>query len=162
MAQELARARAVQVDHRHVRDVEHTCIATHRMVFPDLRAVVDRHVPAAEVDHLRAERPVGFIEDGLVGHGGDRGLGRALSREVAVMSPPRWQPPRSSSWRKPGPSDFRSVLIRWFMAGAGIHALFRSPPRRAGYFLLRATTDTEIVSKRIVCDQHLRILIRSS
>jgi hypothetical protein len=29
---------------------------------------VDRHVPAAEIDHLRAKRAMGFIEDGLLGH----------------------------------------------------------------------------------------------
>ena len=82
MAQELARARAVQVDDGHVRDVEHAGVAAHLLVLLDLRAVVDRHVPAAEVDHLRAERAVGFVEDGLLGHGevGAGCGGAALSR----------------------------------------------------------------------------------
>src|SRR3546814_18038481 len=35
-----------------------------------LRTVVERHVPAAEVDHLRAEGAVGVVEDRLAGHGG--------------------------------------------------------------------------------------------
>jgi hypothetical protein len=39
------------------------------MVFLDLRAVVERHVPAAEIDHLRAKRAMGGVEHGLLGHG---------------------------------------------------------------------------------------------
>ena len=70
VAQELAHPGAVQVDHGHVADVEHARGTAHQVVLVDLRAVVDRHVPAAEVDHLGAERTVGVIEDGLAGHGG--------------------------------------------------------------------------------------------
>ncbi|ETC87327.1 hypothetical protein XHC_3186 [Xanthomonas hortorum pv. carotae str. M081] len=29
---------------------------------------MDRHVPTAEVDHLGAERTMGVVEDGLLGH----------------------------------------------------------------------------------------------
>ena len=49
-AQVVAHAVAAQVDDAHVRDVEHAGVATHGVVLLDLRAVVDRHVPAAEVD----------------------------------------------------------------------------------------------------------------
>ncbi len=79
VAQELARARAVQVDHGHVRDIEHAGVAAHLVMLLDLRAVVERHVPAAEVDHLGAGGAVGIVEDGLLGHGaGFRNRGRAL------------------------------------------------------------------------------------
>src|SRR3546814_5635830 len=54
----------------YVRDVEHAGIAAHLVVLLDLRTVVERHVPAAEVDHLRAEGAVGVVEDRLAGHGG--------------------------------------------------------------------------------------------
>jgi hypothetical protein len=71
VAQKFAGARAMQIDHRHVRDVEHAGVAPHGVMFLDLRAVIDRHVPAAEVDHARAERAMGGVEYGLVGHCGD-------------------------------------------------------------------------------------------
>src|SRR3546814_5533248 len=48
----------------------HAGIAAHLVVLLDLRTVVERHVPAAEVDHLRAEGAVGVVEDRLAGHGG--------------------------------------------------------------------------------------------
>ena len=47
--------RALQVDDAHVRDVEHARGAAHGVVLADLRAVLHRHVPAAEVDHAGAE-----------------------------------------------------------------------------------------------------------
>ncbi|MCY1528743.1 hypothetical protein D9M68_638600 [compost metagenome] len=43
---------AADVDHGHMGNVEDSAIATHLMVFLDLRAIVQRHIPAAEVDHL--------------------------------------------------------------------------------------------------------------
>src|SRR5690606_26938072 len=48
----------------------------------ELRTVVERHVPAAEVDHLRAERAMGVVEDRLAGHGGVLG-------ENAIIPDPR-------------------------------------------------------------------------
>jgi hypothetical protein len=78
VAQERACARAGEVDHGHVRDVEHAGVAAHQVVFVELRAVVDRHVPATEVHHLRAQRAVGLVEDGLVGH----------ARDPATREPP--------------------------------------------------------------------------
>ena len=59
-AQVVARPVAAQVDHAHVRDVEHAGIAAHGMVLLDLRAVVDGHVPAAEVDGAGPGRDVGI------------------------------------------------------------------------------------------------------
>ena len=67
-AQKCARAVAVHIDGEHVRDVEHPGIAPHRVVFLDLGAVVDRHVPAAEIDHARPQGPVGGVERGGLEH----------------------------------------------------------------------------------------------
>jgi hypothetical protein len=50
---------ASEVEGEHVRDVEHAGIAAHGVVLLDLRAVVDRHVPAGEVDHARTSGKVG-------------------------------------------------------------------------------------------------------
>ena len=61
-AQVVAHAVAAQVDHAHVRDVEHARVAAHGMVLLDLRAVVDRHVPAAEIDGAGARSHVRVVE----------------------------------------------------------------------------------------------------
>ena len=45
------RTGATDVDHGHVRNVEHAGRAAHRLVLGDLRTVVDRHVPAGEIDY---------------------------------------------------------------------------------------------------------------
>ena len=68
MAQEFAGARAGQVDDAHVRHIEHARIAAHRMVLLDLRAVVQRHVPAAKIDDLGARRHMGVVERSLQAH----------------------------------------------------------------------------------------------
>ena len=60
--QQRADAGTAQVDRAHVRDVEHARVAPHGVVLLDLRAVVDRHVPAAEIDHARAGRDMEVIE----------------------------------------------------------------------------------------------------
>src|SRR5213076_2199197 len=72
IAQECARVETRQIDGKHVRNVEHARIATHRMVLLDLRAVGDRHVPAAEVDHLRTGGAVHGVERSLLEHGFSR------------------------------------------------------------------------------------------
>ena len=70
MAQERAAAVAVQVDHGHVRDIEHPGAAAHDVVLVDLRTVVQRHVPAAEIDHLGAQLAMASIQRRLrEGHG---------------------------------------------------------------------------------------------
>ena len=68
-AQEVAAARAFEIDHRHVGHVEHAGAAAHRVVLLDLGAVVDRHVPAGEVDHLRALAQMLVVEGSLLAHG---------------------------------------------------------------------------------------------
>ncbi|MNY37217.1 hypothetical protein D3C86_1717630 [compost metagenome] len=60
---------AADIDHAHVGDVEDPAVAAHLMVFLDLRAIVQRHVPATEVDHLGAQGEVQVIERGALSHG---------------------------------------------------------------------------------------------
>ncbi len=62
-AQELAHLGAASVDHAHVRHVEDARIAAHGVVLLDLRAVVDGHVPPAEIHHARALLDVQVIEE---------------------------------------------------------------------------------------------------
>ncbi|MNS84190.1 hypothetical protein D3C72_1180040 [compost metagenome] len=53
-----------------MRYVEHAGVGAHGVVLFDLGAVVDRHVPAAEVDHAGAEGAVDGVEGrGLERHG---------------------------------------------------------------------------------------------
>ncbi len=53
-AEEIADLGALHVHHVHVRDIEHPAVIPHLVVFLDLGAVVQRHVPAAEVHDLGA------------------------------------------------------------------------------------------------------------
>ena len=55
VAQEFTHALTREIDHAHVRDVEHARTAAHRLVLLDLRTVVDRQIPSAEIDHVTAE-----------------------------------------------------------------------------------------------------------
>ena len=80
-AQEVARAGAFEVDDAHVRHVEHAGVAAHRVVLLDLRAVVDRHVPAAEVDHAGARGAVRGVEDGGFEHGFSRSERKRTKRQ---------------------------------------------------------------------------------
>ena len=59
---------AVEVDDAHVRHVEHARIAANRVMLVDLRAVVDRHVPPAEVDHPSTGRAVQVVQRGGFQH----------------------------------------------------------------------------------------------
>src|SRR5262249_35866699 len=62
---ELAGARPADVRLTHVRDVEQADRLAHRLVLLDrARGVRDRHVPAAEVDHARAELLVDVVQRG--------------------------------------------------------------------------------------------------
>jgi hypothetical protein len=44
-----------------MRDIEHACTTSYVMMLLDLRAIVDRHIPAAEVDHARALRDMQIV-----------------------------------------------------------------------------------------------------
>src|SRR5690606_1573670 len=76
-------------------DVEHARVAPDHVVLLDLRAVVDRHVPAGEIDHARACSEVGGMKGGLSGgtrHGGqvcpglvnEKGAGLVLDQSCPV------------------------------------------------------------------------------
>jgi hypothetical protein len=67
---EVAHAAALDIDRQHVRGVEQARIAPHRVMLLDLRAVVERHLPAREINPLRL---------GLAGRGMERGLVQAWS-----------------------------------------------------------------------------------
>ena len=69
VAQEIAYVSAAKIDREHVRHVEHAGIAAHRMVLLELRAVGHRHVPSAEVDHLRARGAMHGMKRSLAKHG---------------------------------------------------------------------------------------------
>ena len=58
----LQRALAAELDLPHVRDVEQTGRAPHRLVLGHHPGVLDGHVPAGEVDHPRPERAVNPVE----------------------------------------------------------------------------------------------------
>jgi hypothetical protein len=56
-------ARAAQREAPHVRHVDEPCAAARREVLgDDAGGVLDRHLPAAEVDHLRAKRDVAIVK----------------------------------------------------------------------------------------------------
>ena len=59
---------ATDIHHGHVRHIEHPAVATHLMVLLDLRAIVQRHVPTAEVDHLGTQGEVQVIERCALSH----------------------------------------------------------------------------------------------
>jgi hypothetical protein len=53
-------AGALEIDDAHVRDVEDTGAAAHRVMLGNLGAVLQRHVPAAEIHHPGAKLVVQF------------------------------------------------------------------------------------------------------
>ena len=59
--QEGAAVRSDDIDRAHVRYVEHAAVVADRVVLLDLRTVVDRHVPAAEIDHPGIHRAVSGV-----------------------------------------------------------------------------------------------------
>ena len=62
IAEVVARACPDDIGDQHVRNVEHPGVATHSVVLVDLRAVVDGHIPAAEVDHARTGGHVRVVQ----------------------------------------------------------------------------------------------------
>jgi hypothetical protein len=64
-SQEIARARAADVDRQHVRDVEHAGIVAHDVVLVELRTIMQRHFPAGEIDQLGVGLAVPGVEGGL-------------------------------------------------------------------------------------------------
>ena len=72
MPQKFARACAVQIHRRHVRHVEHAAARAHRVMLLELRAVMNRHVPAGEIHQLGAEALVFGMQYGFLEHHGVR------------------------------------------------------------------------------------------
>ena len=62
--QEGERAGTLQLELAHVRDVEEPGRLPHREVLGDHAAVLDRHLPAGEGHHLRAQGAVSGMERG--------------------------------------------------------------------------------------------------
>jgi hypothetical protein len=52
--QELARTISAKVHNSHVGDIKYTGMLSHRMMFFFLRSIVQRHIPAAEIDDSSA------------------------------------------------------------------------------------------------------------
>jgi len=67
--EKVARAYAFEIDDPHVRDIEHPGVRAHRVVLVDLGAVMNGHVPAAEVDHSSAGCAVAGVEGCLLQQG---------------------------------------------------------------------------------------------
>src|SRR5688572_3675033 len=88
VAQERARAIAFHVHDLHVGYVEHARVATHRVVLLDLRPVMDRHVPAAEVHHARARGAMNGIEGGRLQHEFSGAPNAKRGGQAIACSPP--------------------------------------------------------------------------
>ena len=82
--EELARFVAGEIDDAHVRHVEHAGVGAHRVVFVDLRTVIDGHVPAAEIDHACVERKVSGVQGRVLKIRHGAGLGRARKQKKAM------------------------------------------------------------------------------
>ena len=61
---------AADIHHGHVRHVEHPAVTAHLMVLLNLRTVMQRHVPAAEIDHFGTQSQVLIVEGCALSHGG--------------------------------------------------------------------------------------------
>ncbi len=59
-----------EIDDAHVRDVEDAGGAAHGVVLADLRAVLDGHVPAAEIDEAGAQLVVKVVKRSASSHCG--------------------------------------------------------------------------------------------
>ena len=64
--EQLVRARALDLELAHVADVEDAAIGAHRAMLRDDALVLDRHLPAGERDHPRAERDVPVVQRGAL------------------------------------------------------------------------------------------------
>ncbi len=99
----LGGAAAPEVDLPHVADVEHTDrLAGGPVLVEDAAGVADRHRPAAEVDHLRAQAKVGIVKRcALHGAATSWKKRRANSSEAPRAPPSRAGAARAA--KKPSP-----------------------------------------------------------
>ena len=83
-------ARAIDVDRAHAREVKHAGVAAHRVMFLELRAVVQRRVPTAEIDDARPELDVADDQRGVTPSRSPVTAAAAVRRaNIAVPSPSR-------------------------------------------------------------------------
>ena len=69
--QERPAAGTFNIDDRHVGNIEHPDISTYRLMFDNLGAVMEWHVPATKRHHTCSRGNMGVIKRGASGHGGD-------------------------------------------------------------------------------------------
>src|SRR5579862_7195918 len=89
------RAPAVNSNISHVADVEQAYAAAHGLMFgnqPAARWILDRHFPAAEIHHLRAQRSVYGVQ-GRLTKSGRRQIDQEFLRSVSRIST-RFRPPK--------------------------------------------------------------------
>src|SRR5262249_51258830 len=103
--QELRRARALDLELAHVRDVEDAAVGSYRLVLWDDAFVLDRHLPAGERNHPRAEGDVRVVErrpQERLGHATPMLTRlRKVPLRLSLRSEP--QPERlTGSWGQPG------------------------------------------------------------
>ena len=83
------RARAAELNIAHVADVKEPHAGADGHVLRGNAGVLDRHVPAAEIDHFGSELPVDTMERGFAQSGGEgtrgSGHGEFLYREMADL-----------------------------------------------------------------------------
>ena len=80
-------SRAGDLDLAHVADVEQPGPGAHRHVLVGDAGVFDGHVPAAELDHARAERAMPRVERRLLQGAGGR-LGHRVDERLPATPPP--------------------------------------------------------------------------
>ena len=66
--QKIAHPVSREVDDAHMRYVEHARIAAHGVMFFDLRTIVQRHFPAAEIDDFCTLKNMGVMERSFKAH----------------------------------------------------------------------------------------------
>ena len=84
--EELLRARALDLELAHVRDVEDAGVGPHRAVLGDDALVLDGHLPARERDEPRAERGVPVVK---------RRAEQRLHADSILVKTPSGDPPRN-------------------------------------------------------------------
>src|SRR5262249_59971391 len=130
--QELRRARALDLELAHVRDVEDAAVGSYRLVLWDDAFVLDRHLPAGERNHPRAEGDVRVVErrpQERLGHATPMLTRlRKVPLRLSLRSEP--QPERlTGSWGQPGRMNPRRAPQAYRTRGAVKPLLFVAEER---------------------------------
>ncbi len=83
-AEEVARTGAEDLDHAHVRHVEHARRTPDGVMLLDLRAVMEGHLPAGEIDELRPRFAVDGVQRGRL----EQARSRKRKRRSEDLAPP--------------------------------------------------------------------------